>query len=265
MKVRECRAQIKAVGGDGADAGTFTALVSVFGNEDSYGDVVLPGAFTDTLAEWKASGNPIPVIWSHDWADPDSHLGWVTDARETEKGLEIDAQIDPADLADPRSRASKVYRLLKGGRVTQFSFAYDVIDGGFGTADGRDVYELRTLKLYEVGPTLIGANQETELLAVKAAALASAAVKEGRVLAAKHVDALRSAHDAIGAVIAAASSTEDDTKSSAAPAADQPEEQTGQPAPPANENGPRAESSASRKRLSPAVVRASVIAAPELI
>ena len=51
---------------------------------------------------------------------------------------------------------------------------------------GRTCYELRQLKLYEVGVVPIGANQETELLAVKSAARrARRRVKAGRVLAAR--------------------------------------------------------------------------------
>ncbi len=41
---------------DGAAAGTFSGYGAVFSNEDYGGDVILPGAFTETLAEWKAKG-----------------------------------------------------------------------------------------------------------------------------------------------------------------------------------------------------------------
>jgi HK97 family phage prohead protease len=198
-QTKDCPARVKAAGeADGLEPGQFTALVSVFGNEDSVGDVVMPGAFTKTLADWQAKGDPIPVIWSHDWSDPFSHIGYVTQAEETADGLQVTGQLDLEN-----AKAEQVYRLLKGRRVTQFSFAYDVEDGAPAQKDGRDVFELRQLKLHEVGPTLVGANQETELLAAKAAGL-MAGLKEGRVLAAKHVDRLKEAHAALGEVIAAA-------------------------------------------------------------
>jgi hypothetical protein len=66
------------------------------------------------------------------------------------------------DLDNPTGR--QVYKLLKGGRVTNFSFAYDVIDSEMKD-DG--INALQELKLYEVGPTLIGCNQSTRTLAVK--------------------------------------------------------------------------------------------------
>lgn len=193
---KSCPAQIKAAGTeDGLAAGQFRALVSVFGNKDSYGDVVAPGAFADTLADWKASGDPIPVYWSHQMQDPEMNIGVVLDAQETDKGLEVLAQLDTGEDASPK--ALHAYRLLKGRRVKEFSFAYDVLDGGPVEKDGEQFYELRKLKLYEVGPTPVGANPETELLGVKRAAqhadVLLDGVKAGRVLSAKNEDTLREA------------------------------------------------------------------------
>lgn len=153
---------------DDEPAGTFEAIVSVFGNVDSVGDVVMPGAFADDLEAWKSSGDPIPVIWSHDWNDPDSHIGEVLDAKEIEEGLWIKGRLDlesPSPVA--AARAAQVGRLLKGRRVTQFSFAYDTLEGAWAERDGVDVYELRKLHVFEVGPTLVGANRSTRLLDAK--------------------------------------------------------------------------------------------------
>ncbi|MFF5451872.1 HK97 family phage prohead protease [Streptomyces sp. NPDC012950] len=204
MLTKDFSARVKAAGtADGLAEGQFVALVSVFGNEDSVGDVVRPGAFTDTLAAWTAKGDPIPVIWSHDWSDPFSHIGTVVKAVETLQGLEVTGQID--DL-DTNPTAQQVYRLLKGRRVTQFSFAYDVQEGAWVSDDTHPwggYYELRRLKLHEVGPCLVGANQETELLAAKAAGLARGA-KAGRVLSQKNFERLTEAYTAIGEVLDAA-------------------------------------------------------------
>ena len=65
MKVKDVALtarQIKAGPDDGLADGQFTAYASVFGNKDSYGDVVVPGAFADDLAAWKDSGQHIPVL-----------------------------------------------------------------------------------------------------------------------------------------------------------------------------------------------------------
>src|SRR5450756_803731 len=159
VKIKTASVKIKAAGpADGLLDGQFTAYASVFGNEDSFGDTVVKGAFTDTLAEWAASGDSIPVLWGHDSFDPFSNIGSVVTAVEDDHGLLVTGQLD---LETPK--AAQVYRLLKGRRVTQMSFAYDVIDGGPVTTDGSTTFELRKLKLYEVSVVPLGANQETEV------------------------------------------------------------------------------------------------------
>jgi len=222
VRTKDFTARVKAAGvADGLAEGQFTALVSVFGNEDSVGDVVRPGAFTETLEEWNAKGDPIPVIWAHAWGDPFAHVGTVVKAVETLQGLEVTGQIDDLDT-NPTS--AQVYRLLKGRRVTQFSFAYDVKEGAWVEDDQHPwggYYELRRLKLHEVGPCLVGANQETELLAAKAAGLASGA-KAGRVLSQANYDSLSKAHEAIGEVLASA--TPEKSKTS-----EKPTDEPGQP------------------------------------
>lgn len=173
MRMKTCDARIKAVGedvmpvegtedvpnDDGMKAGQFEAIVSAFGNVDAVGDVVEKGAFTKTLDNWKASGNPIPVIWSHDHGNPDAHIGVVDEAKETDAGLWVKGTID---LDEPY--AAKVFKLMKGRRVTKFSFAYDVKDG---TENDKGGFDLKELDLWEVGPTLIPANDATDLLAIK--------------------------------------------------------------------------------------------------
>lgn len=189
MKIKDAHVKIKAGPDDGLADGEFTAYASVFGNRDSYGDVVEPGAFTATLADWKTSGDPIPLLWGHNMADPDFNLGAVLDAVQDEKGLLVTAQLD---LDSPK--AAQTYRLLKGRRVRQMSFAYDVEEG---KQDGED-FRLKKLKLHEVSIVPLGANQEAEILAVKAAQeleRINVALKAGRVFSAKNEAALRAIAD----------------------------------------------------------------------
>ena len=166
-RVVQCKAAV-STDQDAPDLtdGQFRAVVAVFDNVDSHGDVVVRGAFAETLNEWADRGDEIPVIWSHDWADPFSHIGTVKSATETDRGLEIVGEI-PQEDRDANPRAAQVYRLLKSRRITQFSFAFDVLEAEESTVDGRRVTELRRLKLHEVGPCLVGVNQATELGSVK--------------------------------------------------------------------------------------------------
>lgn len=188
----------------GLKDGQFEAYASVFGNVDSYGDVVVKGAFAESLKEWAGSGLALPVLWGHNFADPDYNIGHVVEAVEDERGLKVTAELD---LESPK--AAQVYRLLKAGRVSQMSFAFDVLDAAMAERDGDDVYELRELKLYEVSVVPIGANQETEVLAVKAAAEhMTGTVRDGLPLSTKTVDALRGVRDALDEAIRLAGTPE---------------------------------------------------------
>lgn len=152
---------------DGAKLGPgeFTALAAVFNNIDSYGDRMVKGAFAETLAEWEASGDPIPIIWQHLWSDPSAHIGYVLEARETDEGLWYKGRLDIED----NPFAAQVYRLMKGRRVRQQSFGFDVVDGRAITEDEQSIFEILKVRLYEVGPCLVGVNQATNVLDIKGA------------------------------------------------------------------------------------------------
>jgi hypothetical protein len=139
--------------------GEFEAIVSAY-NVDAVGDQVLEGAFEKSLAKWKDSGDPIPVIWSHDHGNPDAHIGVVLDSKEIPgKGLWVKGLVD---MDEPY--AKQVYKLMKSRRVTKFSFAYDMINPEENDKGG---FDLKELDLWEVGPTLIPANDQTSLLTIK--------------------------------------------------------------------------------------------------
>jgi HK97 family phage prohead protease len=208
--------QLKAGPEDGLAEGQFVAYASVFGNVDSYGDIVVKGAFADDLDRWEKSGKAIPLLFGHNMVDPDLNIGHVMKAEEDDFGLKVTAQLD---LENPKSK--QVYRMIKGRRIDQMSFAYDVIDGQAVKSDDEDeddVYEIRKLKLYEVSVVTVGANSETEILAVKTMPTVAdrvvADIKAGRVLSAKNESELRSAHEALGRVLKVLDSTSDEQKAS---------------------------------------------------
>lgn len=204
---------IKAGPDDSLEEGEFIAYASVFGNIDSYGDVVMEGAFSDDLKMWKASENPIPLLFGHRMDDPDFNIGHLVDEEEDAKGLKVHGKLD---LENPK--AKQTYRLLKGRRLTQLSFAYDILEAGWEVRERKDgkkdaagkpqteeYFALKKLHVYEVSLVPIGANQETEILGVKAlsqfAERAGVDLKAGRVISKANEEKLRTAHDAIGQVL----------------------------------------------------------------
>ena len=141
--------------------GRVEALVSIFGNVDLVGDRVVQGAFSKSIQKWKSSNDPVPAILSHDWGDPWKHIGVVDELQETPEGLRAVYTLDIED----NPLAKQVYKLMKRRSLKEHSFAYDV-KRERSAKDGAN--ELLELDIIEIGPTLKGVNQGTELLAVKA-------------------------------------------------------------------------------------------------
>lgn len=164
MLFKTCAAQIKAAGpNDQLDEGVVEAIVATY-DVDSIGDRIMPGAFAESLDEWQKSGNSLPFIWSHKSDDPEAYIGVVEHAEEVPGvGLKVRARID---MDEPK--ALKAYKLMKGRRVTNFSFSYDVLaDRPAPKDDSGAKLDLLKLKMYECGPTLIGCNQATDLVSAK--------------------------------------------------------------------------------------------------
>ena len=144
--------------------GIVTALASVFGNIDRQGEKVLAGSFKKTLRQWRQSGRHIPVIFNH---GSDNAMNFVGSAdphrvRETAGGLEVEAELD----VDENPVAKQVYNLLRKRALPGWSFGFRIPPGGKRRRDGYT--EISEVELFEVGPTLVGANPEARTLAVKA-------------------------------------------------------------------------------------------------
>lgn len=201
--VLSSRTHFKALG-DGEGDGTFEAIVAVFGNVDHQNDRIIPGAFSETIREWKQSGDPIPVVYTHKWTDLAAFVGEILDAEELlpgspklPKGLQpfgglwVKGRLDIDEDLDAR----KLFRLLKRRRIKEWSFAYDVLDERPGE-DGAN--ELIRLSLIEIGPTLKGANSLTTTVATKAAPPAAGRKAEANV-AGSFEDRQRAVSDAVHA------------------------------------------------------------------
>lgn len=146
------------------DTGTISGYFSTYDREpDSYGDIIAPGAFTETIQKRKESGHPFPLCFNHDL---NQIVGAVypENIEDTDKGpLMKEATFFDSPLAQEKRE------LVKSGVVYQFSFAYDVLDAGEVTLeDGRKANELRKLDLFEISIVPIPANQNAVMTEVKA-------------------------------------------------------------------------------------------------
>lgn len=148
--------------GETLGEGKFTAVVSTFNVVDSQGDMMLPHAFDDSINEFR-SGKTIPVLFSHNWTDPNANVGVITDMRQTETCLEIDGQLD---LSSPNGL--QCFKLLKDGRVHEFSVGGEAwYDDMQVSPDGDYVWPITKFDLIEVSLCLKGANPETRLVSTK--------------------------------------------------------------------------------------------------
>jgi uncharacterized protein len=96
----------------------FTGLASTW-DLDHGGDLILPGAYSRTLAEWKASGRVIPLIDQHNYGSVTSVVGRMLDADETEAGLEATFEIIGGAQGEPYAER------VKSGVIDGLSIGYE--------------------------------------------------------------------------------------------------------------------------------------------
>jgi len=135
------------------DTGIFEGYASIFGNVDRVGDVVLAGAFKDTI---RANNGYIKLQYNHK-----DTIGIAT-ITEDEKGLKVKASVN-LDVQKGR----EVLSLIKQGAISKMSFAYDVLEEVQAVVDGKQIFKLKELKIYEVSAVDFPANEAAEIMAVK--------------------------------------------------------------------------------------------------
>ena len=193
---------------------------------DSYGDIVKAGAFSNTLKNRWNGGKGIPLLWAQ--MDNLSSFIGTADAEEDDKGLHFVAQFDGTD------EAQRVRELYKDGRLSKFSFAYDVLEAGPVTLeDGTKANELRELDLFEISCVCVPANDDAGVVEVKAsepeAKTAEPEEKAGRRNSQKDADAIKQAitllQGVLGELEEEEAPTEDgEDKAKANAAAEEPEQ-----------------------------------------
>jgi HK97 family phage prohead protease len=132
---------VKAV----SDEGVIEGYASVFGGSpDTYGDIIAPGAFSDTLAQHKRAGTMPLMLWGHDASQPP--IGGWNDMAQDGKGLWVQGMVDLQDVMGER-----VHRALKNKRMKGLSIGYDTVESE--TDPKRPgVRILKAVNLWEVSP-----------------------------------------------------------------------------------------------------------------
>ena len=159
------------------DTRRISGFGSVFGNTDSQGDIVMPGAFAKSIARRK----PV-MLWQHDTAQP---LGVWDTAEERAKGLYLDGPIGTKGICE------YAYEQAKMGSVTGLSIGFSTTKYSIDATKG--VRKLEEVELYEVSLVTFPANAKATITGVKAvnpaeAELASKWLKRAIDLHQKHMD-----------------------------------------------------------------------------
>ena len=139
--------------------GKVSAVFSVFNEIDSDGDVVLPKSIRSGYGD-----KGVVMCWGHDW----KNIIGKGKIKQDDTQAIFEGEFNMNTTA-----GKEAYETVKAmGDIQQWSFGFEVNDSEHGMfkKDGGDEVEVRYLKdvkVWEVSPVLVGANQNTHTLAVK--------------------------------------------------------------------------------------------------
>jgi hypothetical protein len=204
--------EVKAEG----DGSEFTGYCAAFNNVDSYGDVIVPGAFAKSLPDFLKNGQ---ICFNHEEV-----IGKPLEAHEDAKGLFVKGRI--SDTAKGRDCKT----LLKDGVMRKMSIGFKCMqrkravpneitdywktlgyqpgpeDLSNMQANSDYLNFLHEIKLYEASPVGFPANTAADITGVKAMPLSrlkkllkqvDAEVKSGRTLSRETHAYLSACHDAM--------------------------------------------------------------------
>ncbi len=161
--------ELKFAEGEGAAPMSFTGYGAVFGNVDSYGDVIDPGAFAAYLSDVKSGKRPWPSMLSQHGglgltSEDMTPIGVWTDLAEDGHGLKVAGQ-----LADtPRGR--ELHTLMKMSprpAIDGLSIGYIPKEWEPRSRPEDPKRRLKRIDLVEISPVTFPANGKARVAAVK--------------------------------------------------------------------------------------------------
>jgi hypothetical protein len=151
--------------------GAFEGYASLFGREDLGHDVILPGAFAESLKRRGAAG--IRMLFQHDPAEP---IGVWDELREDGKGLFARGRLLP-DVA----RAKEVLALLKSGAIDGLSIGFRALAARRDRATG--IRRIAKVDLWEISIVTFPMMPEARVARVKTAPRIKPTATEAEFLA----------------------------------------------------------------------------------
>lgn len=141
-----------------SDTGAFTGYGSVFGVKDSYSDIVIKGAFANSLNKWKEKGRLPALLWQHKMDEP---IGYYTKMVEDDNGLYLEGQL----LIDDDPLAKRAHAHMKAKSLSGLSIGYILNDYDYDKE--KSAFILKDIDLWEVSVVTFPANDEARIDNVK--------------------------------------------------------------------------------------------------
>jgi Escherichia/Staphylococcus phage prohead protease len=136
--------------------GTFAGYASLFNTEDMGRDIVLPGAFRDSLAKRGAAG--IRLLYQHNPAEP---IGVWESLKEDARGLYARGRLMLAV-----ARAREVLALMRAGALDGLSIGFRAVTGNRDAKTG--IRRLARIDLWEISIVTFPLLPEARVAHVKA-------------------------------------------------------------------------------------------------
>ena len=135
---------------------TVTGYFSKFGNVDSDGDIMMPGAFKRSIADWGPDGKQrIKHLMNH---RPDMPLGRLVVLKEDSYGLYYESDLVKTTFG------MDFIKMAEGGIITEHSIGFNTLTETKGSMGN----EIKDVKLFEGSSlTAWGANMDTPFLGFK--------------------------------------------------------------------------------------------------
>ncbi len=137
-----------------SEDGSFEGFGAAFNNVDFGDDVIVRGAFAESLVETPI--NQVRMLWQHDWSEV---IGKFTEATETEEGLFVRGQL----FIDDIQRAKEAYKLIKEKAIGGMSIGFRIVERTFK----EGVRILEKVSLHEISLVTFPMNEMAKVTNVK--------------------------------------------------------------------------------------------------
>jgi HK97 family phage prohead protease len=136
--------------------GEVIGYFSAFGNVDSDGDIMMPGAFKRSIQDWGPEGkNRIKHLMNH---DPSQPLGKILELKEDDYGLYYRSKVGSHQLG------KDFVKMVESGLITEHSIGFRTLREQ-KAENGNQIHEVMLFEGSSL--TAWGANEATPLLGMK--------------------------------------------------------------------------------------------------